>query len=511
MGRVLSKLRTEPRKWPFMAEAALPDSVVAVRQRRWPRRLGLLAVLLEVALTLRVLAAEAVEWYVRQGGLDRLCLFPDTNVYWELARAIRAQAPYQIVDWRDIPHFALRTPGYPIFLAGCQALFGERTLAVRLVQAVLGTVSVYLVYQLCRQLAPSGRRAQPAEPDVGPKAAGGCSAVTIVRGSADRDGCSAPLFAAALAALNPYYIFMSVILLTEAVFEPLMLAALWGLAVLWPRRSREDDGGPSLPEGRAGPPVTGLKAALVSLGSGAAAGMAVLVRPSWVLFVPGALAVWVLAAIRARRWPDAARGAMLWLCGVVLVMSPWWVRNARIYGRFVPTALWMGASLYDGLNPRATGASDMSFLGDPDVWPLDEQDQDAELVRRAARFASENPRRVLALAVVKLLRFWSPWPNAEELSSPALTVAGAAVELPLFGLLALGAWNRRRDLRAWVLAAGPLLYFSALHLIFASSMRYRIPGEMPALALAAFGGLTLWTWWRKPGPGRRAAGWPRQA
>lgn len=81
----------------------------------------------------------------------------------------------------------------------------------------------------------------------------------------------------------------------------------------------------------------------------------------------------------------------------------------------------------------------MSFLGDPDVWPLDEQDQDAELVRRAARFASENPRRVLALAVVKLLRFWSPWPNAEELSSPALTVAGAAVELPLFGLLALGA------------------------------------------------------------------------
>ncbi len=308
MGRVLSQKRSEPRKWPFMAEAASPDSVIGARRKRWPRGLGLLAVLLELALALRVLAAEAVEWYVRRGGLDRLCLFPDTKIYWELARAIRARAPYQIVDFGDIPHFALRAPGYPVVLAGCQALFGERTLAVRLVQAVLGTVSVYLVYRLCRQLAPSGSKAQPAEPEVGAEAGGGQSAVAVVRRSTALDGCSAPLIAAALAALNPYYIFMSVILLSEAVFEPLMLAALWGLAALWPCRSRESDGGPSLQEGRTGCPITGLKAALVSLGSGAAAGMAVLVRPSWVLFVPGALAVWVLAAIRARRGPDAARG-----------------------------------------------------------------------------------------------------------------------------------------------------------------------------------------------------------
>ena len=47
-----------------------------------------------------------------------------------------------------------------------------------------------------------------------------------------------------MAAANPYYIFMSVLLLSEAVFVPLMLAALWGLAVLWvePGRSEWRDG-----------------------------------------------------------------------------------------------------------------------------------------------------------------------------------------------------------------------------------------------------------------------------
>jgi 4-amino-4-deoxy-L-arabinose transferase-like glycosyltransferase len=494
-----------------MAGSFLADSVVVAHPRRWPCAPGLLVVLLEFALVLRVLAAGAVEWYVQRGGSDRLCLFPDTNIYWELARAIRARAPYQIVEWGDIPHFALRTPGYPLVLAGCQSVFGERTLAARLVQAVLGTSSVYLVYQLCRQLVPSGEPARHAEAGVGPEAEGGSSRVSAALRSAVPGRSWAPHLAAALAALNPYYIIMSVILLSEVVFEPLMLIALWGLAVLWPRRFSAESGGPSSQPDRAERPITGRKAALVALISGAAAGMAVLVRPSWALFVPGAFTLWVLAQFRAERGRRAALGAGLWLCGVLLVMGPWWVRNARVYGRFVPTALWLGASLYDGLNPRATGASDMSFRGDRDVWPLDEQDQDAELLRRAAQFARENPGRTLTLAIVKLGRFWSPWPNAEVVSSMAVKIASLAVVLPLFGLMAVGVWSRRGDLRAWVLSAGPLLYFSALHLVFASSMRYRIPGEMPALALAACGWLTLWTWWRKTSPSRRVAGWPRRA
>lgn len=485
-----------------MAEPVLPDHVVGAR--RWLFRFssapGMLWVVLELALALRVLAAEAIEWYVRRGGPDRLCLFGDTKIYWELARAIRADGPYQIVYYGDIPHFALRTPGYPVVLAGCQALFGEQTLAVRLVQALFGTCGVYFVYRLSCQLVARNEPEQLPRPELAQAPAEEPRAHRDTARGTPSEGRTLPLVAAALAAFNPYYIIMSAILLSEAIFVPLMLAALWGLAVLWPRPVSSAQDSTLLSQRAAGRWVAGREAALISLFGGMAAGMAVLVRPSWALFVPGALAVWVLALLRARRFWDAARGATLWLCGAVIVCCPWWLRNAQVYGRFVPTALWLGASLYDGLNPQATGASDMTFLSDPEVWPLDEQDQDAALFRRAVQFVAENPKRTLVLAIVKLGRFWSPWPNAEGFGSWPLMVAGAAVELPILGLLGLGVWNRRRDLCIWVVSAGPILYFSALHLMFASSMRYRIPGEMPALALAAIGWSTLWSWWRRLPP-----------
>ena len=190
------------------------------------------------------------------------------------------------------------------------------------------------------------------------------------------------------------------LVLSEAVFIPLMLVSLWGLAVIWPA------GGGGCRTGRGG-------GWLWALGTGGGGGAAVLVRPSWLLFVPAMLLVWLVASGRGRR-AEAVRGAVLVAVGFVAVMAPWWVRNARVYGRFVPTALWTGASLYDGLNPRATGASDMdAFLAEPDIWPLGEEAQDAELFRRAVAFARAHPRRVLELAAIKAARYWSPWPNAE--------------------------------------------------------------------------------------------------
>ncbi len=410
-------------------------------QLRFVDRFASLALILEWSLGVRVLAADVLDWFTQRKGV--LCVFPDSLYYWMLAGTIRDGSTYEVVEWGDIPHFALRTPGYPLFLAACRALFGDRTLMVRLVQAGLGVVSVWLVYRLSTRVAAD---------------------------KANTRLWTTPLVAAALTAIDPYLVATAVFLLSEALFVPLMLASLWGLAALW----QQGDQKPSR------------WSWAQALGTGFASGAAVLVRPSWVLFIPAMLFAWVIGSGRERR-KGALRGALLVVIGVIIVMAPWWVRNARIYGRFVPTAIWMGASLYDGLNPHATGASDMTFLAETEFWPLDEETQDALLRQRAWEFVREQPRRALWLAVVKLARYWSPWPNADSFQRPVVTMLSAIYTLPLYGLLAVGFWDRRRDFRALVLLAGPLLYFCALHLLFASSMRYRIPAAVPSIVLMAMG------------------------
>src|SRR5262249_46084411 len=265
------------------------------------------------------------------------------------------------------------------------------------------------------------------------------------------------------------------------LFIPLMLLSLLGLAALWQGTQAQY---------RAGALPATLGAGALALATGVAGGAAILTRPSFALFVPAALVGWLLSCVPARQSDvrrTAWRGAALVLAGMVIIMSPWWVRNARIYGRFVPTSVWFGASLYDGLNPRATGASNMSFRDEPEFRTLSEVDQDATLARRALDFARNHPGLVLELAAIKLGRYWSPWLNAEEYQSRVMAVMSAAVVIPIYLLIIAGIWDRRGDPRSLIILAGPVLYFCAVHLVFVSSVRYRISGEMAAFPLAAIG------------------------
>jgi hypothetical protein len=422
---------------------------------------------LELALFARVAAAAGVQWYVERRRSPRICIFDDAEYYWALAGTICRGAPYEILEWGDIPHFALRVPGYPAFLAACRTILGDRTLGVRLVQAGLGALSVWLLYHLSSEILGTGERLTPAS--------------RTRSGQAARGLWTIPLVASVLGALHPHFVVISSLLLSEAVFLPLMLLVLWAMALIWKSAAE---------------PMTWRLFAR-ALGVGVLSGTAILVRPSWALFVPTMLFAWFWSLARSRggalqpRFRSAAGIVAAISLGLVLVMSPWWIRNTRILGRFVPTAVWIGASLYDGLNSNATGASDMSFLEAPDIWPLDELDQDRELASRAWDFARSHPSRVFELAMLKLVRYWSPWPNAEGIRSPWLSLVSAIVTIPLLALAVLGLLQCRANPRAWVLLAGPILYFCIVHMIFSSSMRYRIPGELPAMGLAANGVMAI--------------------
>ena len=418
-------------------------------------------------LVSRVLAAGVLQWFIQRKGQGRLCIFDDTNYYWLLARTIRSGSTYEIIEWGTISHRALRTPGYPLFLAACHVVFGESPLGVRLVQAVLGTLSVGLIYLLTQRLDTR-------------------SVVCAVRGFSLR---VAPLVAAILAAVNPYYVAISELLLSEALFLPLMLATLWGLAVLW----RGSDGA-----GRSGEPAAGRRA-LIAIAAGALDGAAVLTRPSFGLFLPIALLVWVLTSALSRdgrRLKDGAsrHGA---LCGWFRALDEPMVDSQCEQLRPVRADIDLaGSQSIRWIEPRRNGASDMDFLAAPEFRMLDEVNQDATLRRRSLEFARENPARVLELAFIKLGRYWSVWPNADEFRNVALTVSSALIVIPLYFLIIAGVWDRRRDACALMLLAGPVIYFCFVHMIFVSSIRYRIPGEMAATALAGYGFASLVRRWK---------------
>jgi hypothetical protein len=177
-------------------------------------------------------------------------------------------------------------------------------------------------------------------------------------------------------------------------------------------------------------------------------------------------------------------------------MLPWWIRNAEATGHFVATTLQVGASLYDGLNPTADGGSNMAFVSD-----FVEAERKAEaaagqtdtreyrlnqrMTKAAIDWALANPWEALKLAGIKFTRLWNLWPNEPGLRSWPLRLAVSATYVPLLCLGLLG--TVRFTCRGWpyVLAWLPAVYFTLLHMIFVSSIRYREPAMLALVVLAA--------------------------
>jgi hypothetical protein len=278
-----------------------------------------------------------------------------------------------------------------------------------------------------------------------------------------------------LAAIYPGAVASSIFVLAEALFCPLMVVQLAAWVTAWQSRSRR---------------LLTVWAAL----AGVAGGLATLTRPSWLLFTPAVvLCFLVFSRTKVRH---ATLGCVM-LVALALTMVPWWVRNYRAVGQFVPTTLQVGASLYDGWNARATGASDMAFAAefyraqkaDDAAAGRDAAGFEVRLDRRlhaaAVAWARDHPREVGALMVRKFMRMWNLWPNADELRSPSIRWIVAAGFVPVVLLGACGAWTwARRDGMVW-LCILPAAYFTGLHMVFASSIRYREPAMLAWIVLAA--------------------------
>jgi len=460
-----------------------------------------LGLLLAVALAARLGAG--LYWQARLDRQHARFEFGDSESYWTLGRAIAECRLY-----RCGPEEAqiFRTPGYPLLLAplfriarGDPPVFWARAQS-----AVFGALAVGGVWWLARELFDA----------------------------------RAGLIAGAVATFYPGAVAISVLVLSEAPFCPLMVLQL----ALWTVAWKAD---------------TLRRATVPALLAGVVAGAATLVRPSWLLFTPFAVVAGLV--VRGRENPagtpglelltkpltpgpsprkrgegrtfrdrlsafcilhsafsiqhsafrispsprPSPRGRHAWiglamLAGLIVTMIPWWIRNVRVCGRFVPTTLQVGASLYDGLNPQATGASNMDLVPGS-VEELRWRAASGELPRDAAleieldrqfrsaawAFARDNPASVARLAAVKLLRMWNVWPNEPSFAAWPIRLAVLLSYVPVLVLGILGAAGTIRRGWPYVLCWLPAVYFTVLHVIFVSSIRYRQPAMLGLMVLAA--------------------------
>ena len=291
------------------------------------------------------------------------------------------------------------------------------------------------------------------------------------------------VIAALVATLHPYLVWHDVHVNRE-ILDGLLAAAMVLLALLaYERRSL-----------------------LLALGTGAAAGLAILSNAR-LLLLPLALAPYVAWRVRPGRRAVAA--ALLVVVGAAVVMAPWVVRNRVVIGCATVTtdtrALWKGnnPATYDVL---AGGGwiDDVPDLPGVPPWPekaagislaaakaVDECAQASFYRDEVLDFWRDQPGEKARLAVQAVGMLWSPFLSvaADDPAQQGLSDLLQRTVEPAFvlALYALALWGAFLAPRRFVALAALVLGFNTLTaMVFAGTVRYRAPWDFVLALLAAF-------------------------
>ena len=338
----------------------------------------------------------------------------------------------------DTGETMLRTPGYPLLLAGIFAVAGESVVAVQVFQLVLSLLAGWGVYRIALRVTESDTTA---------------------------------VLAAVVFLLYPPTILAES---REALELTFTACAVLFLALFY--RSLET--------------FAYRDFAL----AGAAFGLTLLVR-STLAFVLPALFVYVLLMKSTR--PAIARTTALFATAslaALLVMSPWIIRNYIVSGRPILTATTAPLATWEGLwmvEHSADGRTNQELVEDaiPELTRIAEEAglrvSPGEVphfysARDEVRYYDEVGRRVLAeliaspKVVLKLVAYnaWSFWISGRTAKA---TLLNAILVVPFLLLALLGAvWGARNGNRVAPVVVLIIAYYLP-HLVFLGTTRYHAP------------------------------------
>lgn len=234
-------------------------------------------------------------------------------------------------------------------------------------------------------------------------------------------------------------------------------------------------------------------------------GLCVLCRPTIWAFAGIWLIVSCLRCCRSGGWNTFVRRSIPAAVTTLLVIAPWIVRNAVAFGAFIPMTTHGGYTLLLANNEVFyTEVVEVSWR---ETWkgeslsrwqtsleeqmkidleePISETERSRWMTRQAIGAIRQNPVAFLKSCGVRFLRFWNLVPlNAEgraisRLVALGMLVYGTAIYAGL--LLSIRQFGTSRfALIGWCLIAA----FTAVHLIYWSNLRMRVPLEPVIVMLA---------------------------
>ena len=331
---------------------------------------------------------------------------------------------------------------YTGFVAAVYMLFGPHPLAVRLISAVSGGILLpWMAFRLARTVFPERQRLA--------------------------------LVVAGLTAVYAYFILFSAQLMTETFY---IATLLWSL-------ERAFTFADALRSGKR--PLPGL---IVSFGI--SLGMATLLRQSILPWV-ALLLLWLLwQGLRQKKFKITLISLMGSGLIVLLCILPFTIRNYRVYGDFMLLNSNAGFAMYSAQHPMH-GTSFQAFTAAPlpaDVTPKpqNEAQWDRVLMQRGFQFILDEPGRYALLSLSRAVDYFMFWPSSE---TTLLHNLGRVLAFGFFlPFIIYGLWLSRRMWQRLTLLYLFIGFYTGLHLLTWSMVRYRLPVDA---VLLLFAGLAL--------------------
>ena len=216
---------------------------------------------------------------------------------------------------------------------------------------------------------------------------------------------------------------------------------------------------------------------------GAGCGVVGLINPA---LLPSILAV--LGWVAWRTWKRLRMAAVVGLLALLLVYSPWPIRNAYRFRAFIPMRSTVGFELWMGNRPGATGYLDESLFPMYDKQELASYIAKGELTYTrdksdaAKAYILAHPGVFARMTLRRIVRFWTGTGN----NPGSVFYAIHAVLTGALGFAALALLYRRGERAFAVLMALPLLLFPIPYYITHAEFRYRLVIDPLMTVLAAY-------------------------